>query len=308
MTFGARFLSEPDLFPGRQSGEPWGDERVGLRCAGDTYVCRGLSPAQAAAVRVRFGRLCTPVDDSRGQGVEIRVFRASDRDFVHEGRDWEFDFDLDYSAAAVHFAGFRFLGRLDRGPPLSAALWTPEDERLVSHAIFENTLRVVVAYNLLRRGSVLLHSAAAASDSGAHVFFGPSGAGKSTIARILLGAGYAVLSDDMNALHVRADGVFVERLPFAGDLGQTMETDGGVHPVRSLCRLEKGGTAGLRAAGPAPAIAGLLECAPFVNRNPYGHDELVERLEALHARSPVRVLTFAVDDGFLHLLDAREAG
>jgi len=308
MTFGASFLAEPDLFPARQSGEAWGDERVALRLAGGRYVCQGLSSTQAAAVRARFGTLCSPATEYSQATVEIQVFRAVIDDFVHDGRNWEFDFDLDYSPAAVTFAGFHFMGRLDFGPPMSAALWTPEDERLVSHAIFENVLRVVVAYHLLEQGGVLLHSAAVVGDAGAHVFFGPSGAGKSTISRLSLNAGGAVLSDDMNALRITAGGVVVEKLPFAGDLGQTIETADGLHSVRNVCRLEKGNATALRIVGAAPAIALLLECAPFVNRNPYMYDQLIDRLEALNSRTPVRVLTFAIDNRFLDLLETRKPG
>jgi hypothetical protein len=161
---------------------------------------------------------------------------------------------------------------------------------------------------LLEQGGVLLHSAAVVSDAGAHVFFGPSGAGKSTISRLSLDAGCAVLSDDMNALRVTAGGVVVEKLPFAGDLGQTMETADGIYAVRNLCRLEMGSPAALRDIRAAPAIALLLECAPFVNRNPYKHDEVIEKLEALNSRMPVRVLTFAMDNRFLRLLETQKPG
>ena len=308
MTLGERFLEEPDLFPARQSGAPWGTERVVIHFAGNDYACDGLSASQAEGLRAKFGKLCSTAADGVRPTVVIRIFRVGPEDFVVDGREWEFDFDLDYTATAVTFAGFHFMGRLDFGPPLCAALWTPEDERLVSHAIFENVLRVVAAYHLLEQGGVLLHSAAVVSDAGAHVFFGPSGAGKSTISRLSLTAGCAVLSDDMNALRVTAGGVVVEKLPFAGDLGQTMETADGVYAVRNLCRLEIGSPAALRDVRAAPAIALLLECAPFVNRNPYKHDELIEKLEALNSRMPVRLLTFAMDNRFLRLLKTQEPG
>src|SRR6185369_17923284 len=105
----------------------------------------------------------------------------------------------------------------DWRPQLSAALWTSEDGLLVERGIFENLLRIVVAYHMLELGVVLLHSAALADERGAHVFFGPSGAGKSTISRLGSAAGRSVLSDDMNALRIADDAVVVEKLPFAGD-------------------------------------------------------------------------------------------
>ena len=302
MTFGENFLAQPDLFPARQSGEPWGPERVVIHFAGNDYVCDGLSATQAAAVRERFGALCSRSASPARPAVEMSIFRAAEADFVDNGREWEFDFELDYAPAAVCLAGFHFMGRLDATPVLRAALWTSEDSRMVSNAIFENVLRVVVAYHLLGQGGVLLHSAAVVDDAGAHVFFGPSGAGKTTIARLGIATNRSVLSDDMNALRVTAQGVVVEKLPFAGDIGQTQVTVEGSYRVRDLCRLEKGEIPELRAMREAPAVAALLECAPFVNRNPYRYEELVARLEVLNGWLPVRVLTFTLDNRFWDLL------
>lgn len=305
--FGARFVSHPDLFPARQSGERWGDEEVVVGFAGTDYVCEGLTATQAAAVRARFGALCAASPTAAGPAVRIRVFRAATADFVAHEREWEFDFELDYAPCAVRFAGFRFMGRLDTTPALSAALWTPEDGRLVSHAIFENMLRVVVAYRLLDQGGVLLHSAAVADGAGACVFFGPSGAGKSTISRLALAAGRSVLSDDMNALRVDGDGVAVEKLPFAGDLGQSEHATAGTFAARALFRLEQAEASALRRMRPAQAVAALLECAPFVNRNPYRYDALVATLQALDARLPVHTLAFAPDARVWTLLPGASA-
>lgn len=302
MAFGESFLRHPELFPARQSGEPWGGERVVIRFAGAEYACDGLSTVQAAAVRERFGDLCPASVAAGREAVAINVFRAAQGDFLDDGRAWEFDFELDYAPAAVCLAGFHFMGRLDMAPALRAALWTSEDGGLVANAIFENVLRVVVAYHLLGQGGVLLHSAAVADDAGAHVFFGPSGAGKTTISRLGIAMNHSVLSDDMNALRVTAQGVVVEKLPFAGDIGQTQATADGAYPVRHLCRLAKGHAPALRAMRAAPAMAALLECAPFVNRNPYRYDDLLAGLQSLCDRLPVQALTFAADHRVWNLL------
>ena len=295
MTFGESFLRHPDLFPARSSGEPWGGECAVVRLAGGEYACSGLSAVQLEAVRARFGSLCTSSRSAAQPTVELRVFRAAVGDFLNGGRPWEFDFDLDYAPSNVRFAGFHFMGRLEWGPRLRAAIWTPEDDRLVSHGILENVLRVVLAYHLLEQGGVLLHSAAVADAEGADVYFGPSGAGKSTVSRLGFAAGRAVLSDDMNALRITETGVVVEKLPFAGDFGQSPTTAEGSYPVRSLRRLEKGPVLASRPMGVASAVAALLECSPFVNRNPHRYDELVAVLRNLNACLPVRLLTFALD-------------
>lgn len=306
MNFGENFLTYPDLFPARPSGEPWGDERLMIRFAGHVYAWTGLSATQAAAARRRFGELCLPPDEEPSEVLAITVFRAATEDFFDGGRIWSFEFDLDYAPDAVSIAGFHFMGRLDWTPGLRAALWTCEDDRLVSHSIFENFFRAVVAYHLFEQGGVLLHSAAVVNGGGAYVFFGPSGAGKSTISYLSSAAGHAVLSDDMNALRVGPAGLWVEKLPFAGDFGQTGGGAVGAYPLRALCRLHKGPDPVLQALRPAEAVAALLGCAPFVNRNPYRRDQLLDQLQALSARLPVRALTFARDDRFWALLRSGE--
>jgi len=67
-----------------------------------------------------------------------------------------------------------------------------------------------------------------------------------------------------------------------------METADGSYRMRSLCRLQKGDSPALEPLRPAAAVATLIECAPFVNRNPYRYDRLVERLEELGAAVPCR--------------------
>jgi hypothetical protein len=307
MIFGESFLAEPDLFPARQSGEPWGPERVVIHFAGNAYVCDGLSAAQAGGLRAKFGPLARDEADEARPTVYLRVFRVAPEDFVVDEREWEFEFDLDYGSDAIGVAGFHMMGRLDFSPRLSAALWTSEDGLFVERSIFENMLRIVVAYHMLQQGGVLLHSAAVGDDRGAHVFFGPSGAGKSTICRLGVAARRSVLSDDMNALRIDRDSVVVEKLPFAGDFGGSADTAEGFFPVRGLYRLEKGQTYATRTLKPASAVAALLECAPFVNRNPFRYEALVRTLEDLHARLPVQVLTFAPDASAWEGLDAAHA-
>jgi hypothetical protein len=307
MTFGENFIDVPDLFPARQSGEPWGAERLVIRFAGNEYVCDGLSATQAQGLRRKFGKLCADAADASRPTVAIRIFRVAASDFVVDEREWEFEFDLDYSPHAIRVAGFHVMGRLDWTPRLRAALWTSEDGQLVERAIFENLLRIVVSYHLLEQGGVLLHSAALVDNHSAHVFFGPSGAGKSTISRLGYEQGRSVLSDDMNALRAKDNVVVVEKLPFAGDFGPSPDTAEGSFPVRGLHRLEQGPAHAIRTLRPAAAVAALLECAPFVNRNPYRYDQLVDVLSDLHARLPVRVLTFARDGRYWEILEDSRA-
>ncbi|HEV2843364.1 MAG TPA: hypothetical protein VG477_00845, partial [Thermoanaerobaculia bacterium] len=103
--FGCQFLRYPDLFPGRRSGEPWGERSVALDVAGGPYLFRGLSEAQEEAVRARFGGICR---ETAGEGVPSAVFRAPAGDFLEiDTRGWEYSLEMDQAPNAVRLAGLR---------------------------------------------------------------------------------------------------------------------------------------------------------------------------------------------------------
>jgi len=281
--FGARFLAFPDLFPARRAGESWGDRRLAFDLPGGPYLAAGLSAAQAAAAEERFGELCRPPRAGDGDGVETRLFAVAPSDFLAvDTRGWEYALDFDYAPAAVRIAGIRLMARIDWARSLSAALWTSEDGGAAGDlfpGIFENFLRVVVAYRLLEAGGLVVHSAGVVDAGAAYLFLGRSGAGKTTLSRMSERAGRTVLSDDLNALLPdAAGGLRVEKLPFTGDVGERRKA-APPFPLALLLRLEKGAENSLQPLSKAGAAAQLLACAPFVNRDTHRR-ELVEATAA----------------------------
>lgn len=294
MSFAARFLALPDLFPARPGGPRCGDETVDLALPGGPYRVRGLSGRQASDLSARYGELCRPSVTR----VEIDVFEAGASDFVDiDTRGWRYELDLDHAPDRVRIAGLRFMAWIDLEPRLRGALWTSIAGGVRWTELFENYFRILVAYRLLATGGVLLHSAGLADDQGAWVFFGHSGAGKTTISRLGLESGRRVLSDDINAIHRDGAAVLVSKMPFAGDLGRT---PGGfdAHHLRGLYRLEKGAENRVSSLPAAQAVAALLSCAPFVNQDPYRVDALSERLQELVADVPVGTLAFDLGGRF----------
>lgn len=293
MTFAAEFLHTPDLFPGRRSGEAWGERRVAIAVPGGPYVFSGLSADQEAGVRRRFGGLC----ETGGTGIETRVFAAPASDFREvDTRGWEYNLSMDFAPGSVRFAGLRLMGRIDWAPSLTTpslagGLWTPEGEGELFAPVLENFFRVLSAYRLLETGGVLLHSAAVADGGAAFLLLGPSGAGKTTASRLCEEHGGTVLSDDLNAVVFGEAGARVEKLPFTGDLG---DRAGGPRevPLRAVLRLEKGSEERLVPLSPARALAHLLAASPFVNRDPWREEILLERLERLARSVPAYTLGF----------------
>lgn len=289
-SFGERFLELPDLFPARPAGEPWGPVSRRLELAGGPYVLTGLSEGQETVLRRRFrGRMGEVVE----RAVPVRIFRAAPSDFRSFDRSGrEMTVDRAYDPRSVRLAGWRFMARLDWRPELTGTVWTSLSEGVELQGVFENFLRVLVAYRLLATGGALVHSAGVVEEGRAYLFLGPSGAGKTSVGRLARSAGRTVLSDDMNAVVAasRTSGFQVERLPFAGDLGQTDR--GEVYPLGGLLRLQKGPEVHLEDLSPARALAGVLSCCPFVNADPHRREVLEENLEAVLAAVPAGRLTF----------------
>jgi hypothetical protein len=314
--FGAGFLVNPDLFPARRGGEPWGGRDLALALPGGPYRFTGLNAAQEEAVRGRFGAYCS-LPDGAPEGVESRLFRAAEADFrTFDVRGWEYGLDLDATPAAVRLAGLRLVGRLDwrsrqQSPALgrlAAALWTPDAGGEAFAGIFENFLRVLVAYRLQEEGGAVLHCAAVAGSRGAHLFLGRSGAGKSTISGLAQERGATVLSDDLNALRLAGGAAVVEKLPFTGDYGDS-RSPSSPGPLAGLYRLEKDVADSLRPLSRAEAVACLLACSPYVNADPHRRDDLLANLLRLVRAAgageapPAWALRFSLGGGFWPILD-----
>lgn len=292
MSFGRTFLNNPDLFPARQSGEPWGDRELILDLPGGPYRFSGLSADQERKALGRFGDFHLPAARA---AVETALFRAAPEDFREiDVRGWEYGMDLDAGPTSLRLAGLDLMGRLDWRPELSGALWTPVAGGERFPGIFENLCRVLVAYRLHELGGAVIHGAALVDDGEALLFAGPSGAGKTTVSRLGQERGRTVLSDDLNALlPAEGGGVRLAGLPFTGDLGGGAGPDAS-YPLRGLLRLEKDVEDGLRPLSRAEAAACLLACSPFVNANPHRQDALLSVLLSLTRKVPAYALRFSL--------------
>jgi hypothetical protein len=311
MSFATRFLLHPERFPERQEGDAWGDRELTLDLPGGPYRLLGLSPAQEGGVRATF-------PGSVGAGaatgsIPILLLRRAGADFLAvDVRGWEYGLDFDWAPAAVRLAGLGLVGRLDwraDGQGMCGALWTPEDGGERFPGVFENFLRVLVAYRLLEIGGVVLHSAGVVKDGAAFLFLGRSGAGKTTVARLSLARGADVLSDDLNALVAGVAGVAgcaVLKLPFTGDLGERRAVRAPV-PLGGLLRLEQDTADALAPLSRAETLACLLACSPFVNFDPHRRERLEQVLLALAAAAAPRAhaLRFSLQGGFWSIIDTK---
>jgi hypothetical protein len=300
VSFGARFVVDPEALASSARGGASASEPIALRIAGVDFVLAGLAPSHRAALEAHFDGFVSGGPAVRAvrldvDCVEAAAFRAIDT------RGWDYDLDLEPGPEGMKVAGLMLLAHVARNP-LQARLWTSADAVHLP-GVVENVLRLLMAYALAARGGVLLHAAGIARERDARVFFGPSGIGKSTLSGIAHAAGRAVLSDDMVAL-VPADSGAVEALPvpFSGDFRD--DRPQAPSRLRGLWRLRQEPEHALRPLPAAGALAALIACAPYVNRDPWAVPSLLDNLEALLGRVPVAELGFAPRAGFLELCEA----
>ncbi|MGE0639822.1 MAG: hypothetical protein AB7G12_14240 [Thermoanaerobaculia bacterium] len=302
MKFGERFLQNPDLFPSRLSGEPWGDRWIRVGIAGVPFALSGLSEAQLTSCSERYDRLllAPPITD---EDILVSLFRAPTSDFLEfDTAGWETTFDFERRPDSLAWAGRGTMARFDRKSHRHAALWTPVGDGTEFPGILENVLRVLVAQRLTRNGGALLHSAGVLRDGAAYLFVGRSGAGKSTLCRLSSEAGHRILSDELNALSLASDSLLAHQLPFAGDFGG-VEIERAPFPVAGIFLLRQGERAALQPVSAARALSSLVAASPFVNDDPELDGQALDNLQEVVRRVDVRELTFRLDPDFWSILE-----
>ena len=306
--FGAEFLSAPDLFPARASGEPWGSEQLSFCVGLTTNRIVGLNAPQAEVLRHHLHAFLAAGHEDRTAArasTIIRIYRTSSADFrALTRRGWTYALDFDHGPETSRIAGYDFIARLDFRDGGSGSIWTCREGGETFYGVIENFLRILVAFQSCQRGGVLLHSAAVVnSEDEATVYYGPSGAGKSTVAALAAASGRSVTTDDLNPILAPATSgrPHVIGSPFVGDLPERRPAS---YPVASLCRLVQSSDNSLRPLGKAEALATLLACAPFVNHVASWQPALMASLETLLENVPAYELSFRKSGGFWDLVDA----
>lgn len=296
MSFGARFLRDVARFEAPRVPRAFGAASLELRIARIGFRIDGLDADGRACLAERFRGFGGAVTG----GIHVAVRHAAAEEFrTLDTRGWEYDLDLEPGPAGVRVAGLRFFARIER-EPLGATLVTCASPAELP-GVVENLLRILVAHALVARGGVLLHAAGVADGDRARVFFGVSGAGKTTLSRLAQEEGRRILSDDMVALVPETGRIRTLAIPFAGDFRDVAPHDGA--GLEGILRLRQAPVHAVRPLRRAEAVASLLTCTPFVNRDPWLAERLLGNLAALLDAAPAHELAFAPRAGFLDLLE-----
>lgn len=291
-----------------------GPHTVALAYAGATFTFRGLSSVQADTARRKFAPLlaAAAAHDAPPLAAEVDVGIADGSRFLRpDTRAWEYVLGISYAAERITVSGMRFLAVIERG---GATHRQPMRARLVTDLVddadfidpFENLFRVLVAYAVLHRGGLVLHSAGFVDGERGFVGFGHSGAGKTTLTGLVASLGLEVLSDELNALVWDGATPRLLALPFAGDYGQA-RADGRTVDLQALYRLRQAPDPRAVPLSRATQVAELIASAPFVNGDPAESDRVWQNATALVGKVPVRALEFAKDTRFLEAIRTDQA-
>jgi hypothetical protein len=300
--FGEKYLTHPEALARWNTHLPFARRTVELRFADDCYRFRGLSKEQQDLIE-KIYPFCRERPDSETPGLtDAAVFYKAESEFREiELKGWQYDLDIVYSEPMVQIAGLGFAAKIVWTPRLRGYLWTRERGSEAFHGAFENFLRILIAYRLLERGGVLLHSAALVTGTEASVLVGRSGHGKTTLSNMALHAGKRVLSDDLNAVVIGGDSLWAIWVPFHGDAASPFQRPPSV-PVQAFYTLEKSCRNEVSFEPKTQTLAHLLSCSPYVNLDPYRYDRLIESLNRMCDLVRCYRLKFRKDGGFLDLL------
>lgn len=288
------------------TGQPWGAGAVVVRLPGCQVDFRGLSSRQKRSIRQDYGLFCPDSDDGADQADVIchAALLGSSDGIPRKELPANSPYPLEISSldGMVEVTGSRFVAQFGRrkARQIQAQLAVAREDHLVGFGTLENFLRVLVAYQTLHRGGVLLHSAGVVHRGRAFLFSGCSTAGKTTLTRKAAAAGVQVLSDDINLVIPVGGSYCAHKVPFTGEFGRRSENRSGPgsFPLAGLALLGKAPALTVDPVSPAEAVAGLLTGCPFVNGDPEEFPLLTEVLTELVAQTPVVRLGVAFEDPF----------
>jgi hypothetical protein len=281
---------------------PWGPHTLSLALPGLAVTVRGLSGAQHRRLRDDYRAFTRAPAHSSVPEVTLQAGRL---DNFNPPAAAALTRDGQYTplksarnpAGGFDLTGINFNARLYPAGNRPGAIAVAGESHLAHANVFENALRVLVAYSALRQGGAVLHSAGIVADGRAWIFCGRSNAGKTTLTRKAHAAGLGVLSDDINLLLPSPGGFHAHAVPFTGEFGRTLDTTAtGAYPVAALVLLRQGAPLSAQAVSPASAAAALLAGCPFVNNDEDETDTLLDTVTGLASALPVLQLTSALDD------------
>jgi hypothetical protein len=258
--------------------------RAGLGIAGFGLNFKSDSKSIITILRRRYA----PFLEKTGRGLELAVSEGPNR------RE-------PFRPCVERAAGRLRLRRGDFSADILCKTGRGEAAAAANEQCLDAFLRSLISWNLLDSGGLMLHSAGLVLGGKAYVFPGVSGAGKSTLARLALGAGAEVISDEINLLRPGPRGWRAHGSPFWGEMRA-----GGRQaswPLGGLFLLKKSGEPAALPCSRKEAFKAVLRCLVNFSRSPEVSADALLAVGRLLAAVPARRLCFSKDSAdFLELI------
>ena len=165
----------------------------------------------------------------------------------------------------------------------------------------EALLRAILAYHLMDRDSLLLHSAGIVRRGRGYLFVGRSGAGKSTVAELSAGS-VEVLSDDANIASFPAGAEpTMSGTPCCGDFSPPGRNE--TAPLNALYFLRQAPTNRRTVLPRAEALRRLLQCVVFFEESVTATEVILDSATELCSRVPCYELEFVKNNSFWSVAD-----
>ena len=274
---------------------------INLNLAGTVYRVKGIPGQWLQYLPPKLNNWKTDAS-APGASIYIELEKKDRLEPPREAYDINEVSTLKFEPEEIHFHSVWCEGSLSLAPEMEMRLFCHPHGGPYFAGMLENALRLMVAYHVLAKGGLLIHSAGLVRNGAAYLLFGHSGAGKSTSSDLALEQRWGVISDDINVILPESTGWRVFKVPFCG----TVEQDSGKGQTYSLAgiyRLQKDTGTKLRSCSRATSIALLCGSVPFINQDPYRSDQLMETLTTLAAQYQVQYLHFDKSPRFLAMLE-----
>jgi hypothetical protein len=153
--------------------------------------------------------------------------------------------------------------------------------RKFSNPFLERTsIQRKIAYELLKRDTVLLHGSTVGVDGYAYLFTAPCGTGKSTHTRLwreAFGSRTVIVNDDKTFIRITPSGIFAYGSPWSGKHG--LQTNICL-PLKGICFLSRGSENVITPAKPEECIPELRHQS-LIPENPAGQTKAFALIDAL---------------------------
>jgi len=268
----------------------WGASDFRIQAYNVEFVIHGLKEDVIPTLDyLKMGHVEIPIQKQ----IKISVWKSPYPQFNNipiSGNIYSVGFDHD--PPFVTFFGYFYAARFNV-QSREIDLFMADAQPKVLTGEVENFLRVSTSLYFISEKIFPFHSSAVSVSDETFVFFGPHNAGKSTLA-LLAPENSLVLGDDLNALLLREDGIFIASLPFPSEVMR-------IRPiverrVTAMFRLVKDSSNFFEPMSDGEKIAALYASMPVYNILPSDMRREQSSLFEISARVPLCRLHFSKNE------------